>query len=65
MAVVTLVEGTNNAVSPRADSVNTEAGLAQSIVNAQMGLGKKGLTVAWVYDNVARTLVGTFSGTAG
>jgi hypothetical protein len=65
MATFTLVEGTNNMVSPRADGLNTEAGLAQSIVNGCISLGKKNLTVVWVYDDVARTLTATFSGTAG
>lgn len=64
MATFVLVEGTNNQVSPRADGLHTEAGLAQSIVNNNMGTGKKGLTLAWSYDDVARTLTCTFSGTA-
>lgn len=64
MASFVLVEGTNNQASPRADGLNTEAGLAQSIVNSCMGLGKKGLTLAWSYDDVARTLTCTFTGTA-
>ena len=63
MATFNLVEGTNVGPSPRANGPNTEAALAQQIVNCCMGLGKKGLTVVWVYDDVARTLTATFSGT--
>lgn len=64
MATFTLVEGTNVGPSPRANGPNTEAALAQQVVNSLMGLSKKGLTLVWVYDDVARTLTCTFSGTA-
>ena len=64
MATFTLVEGTNVGPSPRANGPNTEAALAQQVVNSCMGLSKKGLTLVWVYDDVARTLTCTFSGTA-
>lgn len=65
MATFNLVEGTNVGPSPRSSGgPNTEAAVAQNIVNSCMGLSKKGLTVSWVYDDVARTLTATFSGTA-
>lgn len=64
MATFTLVEGTNNPVQPRDGGSATERGLAQAIVNESETLGKKGLTVVWVYDDSARTLTATFSGTA-
>lgn len=64
MATFSLVEGTNNPVHPHDGGTNTEAGLAQAMVNSCMRLGKKGLTVTYTYDNVARTLVYSFSGSA-
>ncbi len=64
MATFTLVEGTNVGPSPFGNGPNTEAALAQQFVNNQMGQTKKGLTIVWVYDDSARTLTATFSGTA-
>lgn len=64
MATFNLLEGTNNPVSPRGGGTNTEAGLAQAIVNENMGLGKKGLSITWVYNDSARTLTATFAGSA-
>lgn len=65
MATFTLVEGTNVGPSPRSSGgPNTEAAVAQSMVNDHMQTSKKGLTVIYVYDDVARTLTATFSGTA-
>lgn len=64
MASFTLVEGTNNPVHPADNGPNTEAGLAQKLVNDHMRTTKNGLTVVYVYDSVARTLTCTFSGTA-
>lgn len=64
MATFVLVEGTNNPVTPRDGGAPSERGLAQALVNSAMGLGKKGLTVTWSYDDVARTLTATFTGTA-
>lgn len=63
MATFNLVEGTNVGPSPRAPALS-EAQLAQVMVNDHMGTGKCGMTVTYVYDNVARTLTCTFSGTA-
>lgn len=65
MATFVLVEGANNGPSPRAGGPNTELALAQSIVNSMLSTSKKGATVSWVYDDVARTVTATISGTVG
>ena len=64
MATFTLVEGTNVGPGPYSPAVALESQVAQVMVNNNMGTGKCGLTVTYVYDNVARTLTATFSGTA-
>ena len=63
MASFTLVPGTNVGPSMDGNPFN-EASLAQAIVNELVGLTTCGMTVTPVYDNVARTLTLTFSGTA-
>lgn len=63
MATFSLVEGTNVGPSPFGNGPNTEAALAQQLVNNNMGTAKKSLTVTWVYDDSARTLTATFAGT--
>lgn len=64
MATFNLVEGTNVGPGPFSPAVASEAQVAQVMVNNNMGTGKAGLTVTYVYDDVARTLTATFSGTA-
>lgn len=64
MATFTLVEGTNVGPSAGGNGPNTEAALAQKFVNDHMTTTKLGLTTVWVYDDSARTLTCTFSGTA-
>lgn len=64
MATFTLVEGTNVGPGPYAPAVKSEAQVAQAMVNNNMGTGKCGLSVTYVYDDVARTLTATFTGTA-
>lgn len=63
MATFILTEGTNVGPSPGAPALN-EAQLAQVMANDHMRTGKCGMTVTYVYDNVARTLTATFAGTA-
>lgn len=63
MATFNLVEGTNVGPAPGSPALS-EAQLAQVMVNDHMRTGKVGLTVTYVYDNVARTLTATYTGTA-